>query len=112
MQLNEKTEEFKALGVNVAAVSYDSFEVNARFSEAKTLLYPLLGDVDAKTVSAFGILNNRFNPGHMAYGVPHPGVVMVDKTGTVRFKAALEDYRKRPDLSNVLTELQDVLATL
>ena len=109
MQLNEKIQDFENLGVKVVAISYDQPEQNARFMQAKDLVYQLLSDVEAKTVNAFGILNEQYKRGHPAYGIPKPGIVWVDTAGIVQFKAALPKYQERPPLKDVLTAIESRL---
>ncbi len=49
-----------------------------------------------------GILNTQYEPGHRAYGIPYPGIFVLDSSGTIRAKLAEEDYKVRPDFSLVL----------
>ena len=39
---------------------------------------------------------------YRAYGIPYPGIFVLDHTGVIRAKLAEEDYRIRPDFSLVL----------
>jgi len=79
----------------VAAVSYDRPEVLAHFAERKNIPFPLLSDPDSKVIRAFGILNEEIPAGDPAYGVPYPGVFVVDAEGIVRGKFFEEDYWER-----------------
>lgn len=86
-------------------MTYDSLEVLAGFREKEKLGYPLLRDLEAKHVSAYGILNEQYEPGHPAYGIPHPGVLYVDAGGVVRAKFAVAGYRQRPPFDALLEYL-------
>ncbi len=57
MQLQNAKKQFADLGVNVAAMTYDSVESNAAFVRQYKLDYPLLSDPEGRTALAFGILN-------------------------------------------------------
>ena len=102
MELSYNTARFEALGVNLAVMSYDSTDINRSFSNKYNLSFPLLSDDKAVLASAFGILNESYPKGHRAYGVPHPGVFMVNRKGVVYAKFAEKDYRKRPALELIL----------
>ena len=58
--------------------------------------YPLLSDPDGEYMSALGIRNEEYRPGSPGFGIPHPGIMLIDASRTVLYKAAMEDYRERP----------------
>ncbi len=105
MQLNESRSSFEDLGVNLVAVSYDKPEAIANFVDSKSIEFPLLSDVETQTVQAFGILNETVKADSPAYGIPHPGMVMVDAEGAVVFKRALPSYRDRPDVEEIISAI-------
>ncbi|MDP3518353.1 MAG: peroxiredoxin family protein [Pseudohongiella sp.] len=94
--------EFAALGVSVAAMTYDSQDILKGAEEDYAVTFPLLQDVNVKHVTALGILNKQYEPGQRAYGIPEPGIFLLSADGTIRFKFADQDYRMRPDFSLVL----------
>ena len=47
--------------------------------------------------------------GDSAYGVPHPGVFIVDANGTIVGKVFVEGYERRVDADGVLAAAQAVL---
>lgn len=102
MKLSEYREAFEKLGIHVAAMTYDDHAVSRKFTEKNDLHYPILKDIDAQHVKRFGILNENYEPGHRAYGIPHPGMFLVDDEGIIRAKFAEEDYRDRPAFEEVL----------
>jgi len=83
-------------------MTYDGIDVLTDFHAQERLGYPLLGDENAEHVIAFGVLNENYEPGHRAYGIPHPGIVHITPDGTVAAKFAVPDYRRRPPLEAVL----------
>ena len=99
-------DEFRALGVNMAAMSYDGIDVLAEFGEAENIGYALLSDEGGAYVDALGIRNEEYPQGHFAHGVPHPGILFIDTDGIIRLKHAVPGYRDRPSLD----ELHDALA--
>ena len=106
MQLSEWTERYAGHGINVVGVTYDAAEVLASFTQAQGLDYPLLGDRDATVVTTLGIRNEDYPPGHRAYGVPHPGILLLDGARRVVMKRAVSGYRTRPPFD----ELYDAVA--
>ena len=106
MQLAERQEDFQALGVNVAGMTYDDVSVLAAFHEEQQLGYPLLQDEDTKHIGAYGVLNTDYKPGDGGYGIPFPGILYVDRSGTVLAKFAVPGYRQRPPLDEVLAVIE------
>ena len=101
-QLVDVADELKALGLGIATMTYDSLETLQNTGIDYDTTFPLLRDEDTTHVTALGILNAGYEPGSRAYGIPYPGIFLLDSDGTVRFKFAEEDYRMRPDFSHVL----------
>jgi len=94
--------QFQALGFNVATITYDSIETLKTVAEDLDTDLPLLHDAATLHVTAFGILNPAYEPGHYAYGIPLPGIMVVSPAGVILKKFAEEDYRVRPDFDLVL----------
>lgn len=108
--MQERVAEFNEAGVAVAASTYDDVEQNAKFKSSEELTYPLLSDQDAKTVKSLGILNEDHEEGSFAYGVPHPGVILVDADGKVVLKRAEEKYSNRPSMDALLEDVKQFTA--
>ena len=94
--------QFAALGFNVAAMTYDPVATLLEAQEEYGATFPLLYDADNTHVKAMGILNTQYAPGERAYGIPYPGIFVLDAQGVIRAKLAEEDYKMRPELSLVL----------
>ena len=129
MELQSRLEELRAQGLGVVAVSYDSEEVLADFSQRRDITFPLLSDDDSSVITAFGILNtvaaegvgpNRDDPdvvadvakyvslfgaNPMIVGTPHPGTFILDGTGRVTSRFFEEFYRERNTTANVMLKL-------
>jgi peroxiredoxin len=104
-QLVDAKAQFAALGFNVATMTYDPVPTLQEAAAEYDTDFPLLYDENNAHVKAMGILNTEYEPGHRAYGIPYPGIFILDAQGTIRAKLAEEDYRVRPDLSLVLETL-------
>ncbi len=129
MELQSRLEELRAQGLGVVAISYDSEEVLADFSQRRDITFPLLSDDDSSVITAFGILNtvaaegvgpNRDDPNVVAdvakyvslfganpmiVGTPHPGTFILDGTGRVTSRFFEEFYRERNTTANVMLKL-------
>lgn len=94
--------------VLVLSRSFDSLETLKAAEEDYEVSFAMLRDEDTKHVSALGILNTQYGPGHRAYGIPEPGIFLVSADGTIQFKFAEQDYRMRPDFSLVLEAAENL----
>ena len=90
-------------------MTYDDYPDALKFFKQNDLTIPILKDVNVQHVNSFGILNQKYEPGHWAYGIPLPGIFLVDKNGMIRAKFAEQDYRDRPDLENVLEAIRTMV---
>jgi len=102
VQLTELTEEVEALGLNIVTITYDSVEILKSVEEDQAITFALLHDEEVKHVNAFGIRNMDYEPGHRVYGIPYPGIFLVDTNGIIKFKFSEESYRDRPDFVEIL----------
>ena len=93
--------------MNVVAVTYDDPEVLFALASGQGLGYTLLSDPDGEYMGALGIRNEEYGPGSPGFGIPHPGIMLIDASRTVLYKAALENYRARPPFA----ELFDAVRT-
>jgi len=109
VKLNDLKDEFGAIGVGIVGMTYDKPEVIKAFDEKWDIGYPVLKDVERAHVEAWGIRNEEYGPGTFAYGVPHPGVVLISPEGEVLAKWAEPGYRSRADWSEVLAEVTAVV---
>tara|TARA_B100000686_G_C16793054_1_gene980150 strand:+ start:2957 stop:3283 length:327 start_codon:yes stop_codon:yes gene_type:complete len=102
VQLTEISNQFAAMGVNIAAMTYDSVEVLKLVEEEQGVEFSLLRDESITHVNSLGILNEDYEPGDRAYGVPHPGIFLISPDGVIRAKFAEEGFRARPDFDNII----------
>jgi peroxiredoxin len=109
VKLNDIADQFEALGVGVVGMTYDKPEIIQAFHEEWDLGYPLLRDADLQHVEAWGIRNEEYGPGTFAYGIPHPGVVLISSEGMILAKWAEKGYRSRADWSEVLDGVRSIV---
>ncbi|MCH8264257.1 MAG: redoxin domain-containing protein [Proteobacteria bacterium] len=102
MQLIDISDQFEAMGINVAAITYDSVELLKTVQEDQDVKFPLLHDEDVTHVNAFGIRNLDYEPGHRVYGIPYPGIFLISPDGIIKHKFAEASYQDRPDFADVL----------
>ena len=107
--MKEWQDDFEALGVAVAAMTYDAAADLAAFAEERQIGYPLLSDKGSKFIVALGIRNQEFPSGHPAHGVALPGILFVDPAGVVRLKRADENYRTRPPFDELLQSVSQLV---
>jgi len=136
VELQSRQEELRAQGLGVVAISYDSEEVLADFSQRRGITFPLLSDDDSSVITSFGILNtvaaegvgpNRDDPEVVAdvakyvslfgatpniVGTPYPGTFMLDATGHVTARFFEEFYRERNTTANVMLKLGSGLSPI
>jgi peroxiredoxin len=94
--------EFQAAGFAIATITYDAVDTLKLVEEDLGITFTLLHDENIKHVNAFNILNTDNAPGSFAYGVPRPGIMLVSPEGEILAKFAEENYRIRPDWSDVV----------
>ena len=106
IELNDQAEKFKALGYGLSAISYDSNTVLQKFSDKKNISYPLLSDQQAKTMLSYDIINTQYELGDDNYGIPYPGVIIIDANGKITHKHFFKGYRKRVKFTKLYEKLK------
>ena len=100
--MSEYAPDLKSKGVNVAAVLYDSRAELERFSHKYGITFPLLSDPESSAIIQLGLLNPNYDSSSKYYGVPFPGVFLVNSKGIIVGKFAKENYRDRPLMENLI----------
>ena len=107
IEFNEHADQLTKLGYGLAAISYDNTNILKTFTDQKNISYPLLSDQNAQTMMAYGIVNREYAPGSDHYGIPYPGVVVIDDKGKVMHKHFFKGYKKRVKFSDLYQQLQN-----
>lgn len=102
MEFQKKLEKFKSQGINIVGVSDDAVEILQKFSQKQNITYPLLSDPNSKIIKAYGILNTDLDPAHKWYGIPYPGIFIVNRNLVVTAKQFEQAYYQRPTARSVL----------
>ncbi|MCH8015106.1 MAG: redoxin domain-containing protein [Acidobacteria bacterium] len=102
MQLNESLEQFREQGLEITGISYDSVAIVRHFSERAGIQFPLLADPDASNILAFGVVNTTVSPERRNYGIPFPGIYIIDENGILREKYFERNYRERFTARSIL----------
>ena len=101
-------EDIQQRGFNVATITYDPVATLKLVEEDQDITFPMLHDEAIKHVNAYGILNTDYEPGHFAYGVPQPGIMIISPQGVILRKFAEENFRVRPDFADVLEAIAEL----
>ena len=102
IQLQAYQVEFDAAGIGMVAITYDDPALQQVFIEKFDITIPILSDVNALSFKTLGILNEQYQPGDVQYGIPHPGMIIINPRGTVVGKLFLEAYSSRVDSAAAL----------
>lgn len=87
---------------------YDSPAILARFSEKYEIRYPVLSDPESSAIIQLGLLNPTYDPSTKYYGVPYPGVFLIDSQGIIIKKFAEEHYRDRPMMEDLIRAVNEL----
>lgn len=105
IELNNHAKEFTELGYGLAAISYDHTDILKAFSEQKKISYPLLSDQRVQTMLAYDIVNKEYASGDDNYGIPYPGVVVINNKGKVVHKHFFNGYKNRVKFADLYSQL-------
>lgn len=95
IQLQEEKSGFDAAGIGIVAITYDDPAVQQAFIDQFRITIPVVSDINALSFKTLGILNENYKPGEFQYGIPHPGMIVVNREGKVVGKLFLEAYSSR-----------------
>jgi len=107
-EINQRVEQFRALGLNVVSVSVDDVAEIAAFAEKHAVEYTMLADPSGDINLRLGIRDEQYPVGSAAFGVPRPIVYILDRSATIRARYMEPTYRTRPDLEIVLREVAEM----
>jgi len=93
----------------MVAITYDKPELQQAFIDAASLNYPFLSDIDAATMQALGILNQEYEPGDDNYGIPYPGIFVLNPDKEIVGKIFEERYQTRVDAPTTLAYALELL---
>lgn len=109
IQLQQHKQSYDSAGIGLAAITYDDPDLQQRFIDQYGITIPVLSDIDALSFKTLGILNDKYPPGDARYGIPHPGMIIIDPRGIVVGKLFIEAYSSRVDAAAALDFAQQAL---
>ena len=77
------------------------------FQQQQGLDFPILLDPEAVAIKAYGVFNDLDARGRL---IPHPAVVIIDRSGRTRYVYVETNYKLRPP-SSELVDLLEQLAS-
>lgn len=99
VQLQQTLRKVRDEGHEIFAISNDTVDRLAEFSDRHGIEFSLLSDEASEVIRAFGILNTLIEPGegkHMRwYGIPYPGTYVTDSNGIVIDKDFHQHHARR-----------------
>jgi peroxiredoxin len=102
-QYEEDRAGFEARGLNLVGVSYDSTETLKAFGDRIGIGYRMLTDEGSQLIREVGILNEDVPADSSQFGIPHPGLYIVDNDQTIVSKYFETSFRERFTPATVLT---------
>jgi len=87
--------------VKLYAISIDRPDVSKTLAEKiasdgkGAVTFLLLSDPEHKIIDAYGLRDPAYE-GQQVYGIPHPAVYVIDKSGKVTWAKIESNYRERP----------------
>lgn len=110
IELQAHKADYDAAGIGMVAITYDDPALQKAFADKFGISIPILSDTNALSFKTLGILNEQYQPGDMQYGIPHPGMIVIDPQGKVVGKLFVEAYSSRVGAAAALEIAQQALA--
>lgn len=107
--MQELSAEFEKAGIGIVAITYDTPALQQVFIEAAAITYPFLMDIDTESFAALEILNDEHGPEDKHYGLPFPGIFVLNTEREIVGKIFVERYQIRVDAETTLEYALEVL---
>lgn len=102
LQLQEYQPRFEAAGISLVIITYDRPADLQPFIQRHDISIPVLSDEDALTFRTLGILDETYKPGDEHFGLPRPGMLVLDSDNKVVGKWFPTDFMLRVDAASAL----------
>lgn len=103
VQLQSASQKFKAQGVGIAGVSYDSEAILRDFAKRHGITFPLLADPHSGTIRKYGVLDASAKG--FTKGMAHPGYIYISPDGRVSERFFETAYTDRYTANNLVLKL-------
>lgn len=97
IELEQNKALFEQAGIGLVAMTYDAPELQEAFVNKHQITIPVLSDVQAQTFKALDILNADYGVDDDNYGLPYPGMFIINSDGVIVGKLFVEAYSSRVD---------------
>lgn len=111
VDLQRRAAQFEKLGFQVVTVSVDTVPLVKKFADSQHITYTMLADPAGDINKRLGIRDENYPVGSKAFGVPHPGIFVLDRDQKIIGKYFVQGYRERPDLDLIIKDLQDIASS-
>lgn len=105
-ELNARAGEFQALGFPLVSVSVDTVPLIQAFAAQVAVRYTMLADPNGEINESLGIRDTQYPVGSAAFGVPQPGIFLIDRNRRIVGKFFEKGFRTRPDPQLVLQAIR------
>ena len=102
-ELAKHDPEFKELDVQILAVSVDPPEKGAWVAQKLSAPFPILSDAEQTVMDLYGTRSPEYR-NRNGISINTPTLVLIDRTGTIRWIHQAEDYRVRESVEHDLAE--------
>jgi peroxiredoxin len=109
IDLQKHKAAFDAAGLSIVMMTYDAPEIQSEFVGRHGIEYTVLSDIEAQSFENLGVIRGDIDKQADNYGLPYPGMIIVDKHGMVKGKLFIEAYSKRVDTEAVLSFARESL---
>lgn len=103
MELSSLKPQLDKLGIGMLGITYDPPAQQKKFTARHDIPYPIYSDVGSKVIRRLGLLNEGMPQGTKYYGVPLPGLFIIDADRAIVAKLAEQAYQDRPTAEAILT---------
>jgi peroxiredoxin len=100
-QLQQQIGRFQEKGVNILGISVDSPWSHKAWAEERDIHFPLLSDFQREVVEEYGVKHEA--------GFPERAYFVIDEEGVVRAKKIEDSPGDRPEVEEVLEDLEKAL---
>ena len=105
VQLERIRKDIEAVGGQVVGISYDPVDKLRRFASRSQITFPLLSDVDSKTIDAYDI-RYKEAPAETS-GYARHATFIIDQKGVIRAKLFQLSYQERPAVDALINALKE-----
>lgn len=108
VDLQQRAAQFEKLGFPVVTVSVDTVALVKKFADSQHITYTMLADPAGDINKRLGIRDESYPVGSKAFGVPQPGIFVLDRDLKIVGKYFVQGFRERPDLDVIIQHLENV----